>query len=211
MFDSASAIFWMYNDCWPMVRSWTIVDYYLRRTPSFAPVRRAFAPLTVAIAAENGKVCVFGINEGPAVEVEVRYGLFALAGGYPLDWRRTLFLPANASTLVGEFDQAAWEKLGERTHGAFALLTREGVEVAHEAFFLPLIKEMTWPRPAVAVRREKHRAVFSSETFALRVCLDLDGERALPDNFFDLLPGIPYELDWPPAAGEPKVLRVWNE
>ena len=48
MFNSASAIFWMYNDCWPAVRSWTVVDYYLRRTPSFHPVRRACKPLTVA-------------------------------------------------------------------------------------------------------------------------------------------------------------------
>jgi len=45
MFDTSSAIFWMYNDCWPATRSWTIVDYYLRRTPAFAAVRRALQPL----------------------------------------------------------------------------------------------------------------------------------------------------------------------
>ena len=56
MFSSAAAIFWMYNDCWPAIRSWTIVDYYQRRTPSFHPVRRAFAPLAVFIAVEDGKV-----------------------------------------------------------------------------------------------------------------------------------------------------------
>jgi hypothetical protein len=32
----------------------------------------------------------------------------------------------------------------------------------------------------------------------------------LPDNFFDVLPGIPTVLDWPEELGEPRVLRVGN-
>jgi beta-mannosidase len=60
------------------------------------------------------------------------------------------------------------------------------------------------------VRREGSRAVFSSDVFAWRVCLDLDGELPLPDNFFDLLPGAPYELEWPSALGEARVLHVGN-
>src|SRR5581483_10511101 len=53
-FDCASAIFWMFNDVWPAVRSWTIVDYYLRRTPSFHPVRRAFLQVGVVVVQEGG-------------------------------------------------------------------------------------------------------------------------------------------------------------
>ena len=45
MWSSAAACFWMYNDCWPATRSWTIVDYALRRTPAFHPVRRAMEPV----------------------------------------------------------------------------------------------------------------------------------------------------------------------
>ena len=116
MFSSAAAIFWMYNDCWPAIRSWTIVDYYQRRTPSFHPVRRAFAPTAVFIAVEEGKVKIFGVNEGPAWEGELRYGVVALAGGYPRDEMRGVTLPANASTLLAEFDVAAWEALGQTSH-----------------------------------------------------------------------------------------------
>ena len=210
MFNTASAIFWMYNDCWPAVRSWTIVDYYLRRTPSFHPVRRAFQPLVVAIALEGGKVQVFGVNESSTWEGELRCGLFALAGGYPVDIRRRVTLPANASTLIAEFEAAEWTRLGERTHGAFAILSQNGREVARDRLFLPYFKEMIWPRAHVRVRREGDKAIFESDTFAWRVCLDLDGERALPDNFFDILPGIPTVLKWPAELGEPKVLRIGN-
>jgi beta-mannosidase len=62
----------------------------------------------------------------------------------------------------------------------------------------------------VTVRREGEQVVFESDAFAWRVCLDLDGERALPDNFFDVLPGIPTVLDWPEALGEPRIIRIGN-
>lgn len=210
MFSSASAIFWMYNDCWPATRSWTIVDYYLRRTPAFYPVRRAFRPLAVALAVEEGRVRVFGINEGPAWRGELRWGLFALAGGYPVDKQCPVSLPANASTLIAEFDLAEWSRLGETTHGAFAILSAGGHEVARDRLFLPYFKDMAWPRAQVSVRREGDKVIFKSDTFAWRVCLDLHGERPLPDNLFDVLPGIPTVLEWPESLGEPRVLRVGN-
>ncbi len=209
MFDCASAIFWMYNDCWPMVRSWTIVDYFLRRTPAFWPVRRAMAPVTVAVVMEEGNVKVFGVNEGGPWQGQLRFGLFALAGDMPMDRTQDVTLPANASTLLAEFDES--ELTGrDKTHGAFALLVQGGRTVAQDKLFLPFWKEMTWPAASVTVRRDGDKAIFESKTFAFRVCLDLDGERALPDNFFDILPGVPVILDWPDALGEPKVLRVGN-
>jgi beta-mannosidase len=210
MFDTASAVFWMYNDCWPATRSWTIVDYYLRRTPAFHPVRRAFQPLSVAIAHEGDKIRMFGVNEGPAWQGDLRCGLFALAGGYPVDMRRAVSLPANASTLLAEFDASKWERLGDTTHGAFAILSRDGSEVARDRLFLPFFKEIVGPKAVVSVRREGERAIFECPVFAWRVCLDLDGELALPDNFFDILPGIPTVLPWPASLGEPQVLRVGN-
>ena len=210
MFDTASAIFWMYNDCWPAVRSWTIVDYYLRRTPAFYPVRRAFRPLTVALAVEGECVRVYGVNEGQAWQGELRCGLLALAGGYPVDIRRTVTLPANASTPIAEFPLTAWRRLGETTHAAFALLSRDGREEACDRLFLPLFKEMVWPQARVTVKCEGGQAVFTSDVFAWRVCLDLDGEKALPDNLFDILPGVPKVLDWPAELGEPVILRVAN-
>jgi beta-mannosidase len=208
MFSSASAIFWMYNDCWPCIRSWTIVDYYLRRTPSFHPVRRAFAPLAVFLAVEDGKVKVFGVNEGPEWRGDLRCGLLALAGGYPIDITQNVTLPANASTLLAELEIAEWERLGQTTHIPFALLINQGRTLAQDVYFPTYYKEMQWPKAEVRVRREGGKAIFESDAFAWRVCLDLDGEQELPDNFFDVLPGIPTGLDWPNWLGAPRVLKV---
>jgi beta-mannosidase len=210
MFDSASAVFWMYNDCWPTVRSWTIVDYYLRRTPSFYPVRRAFKPLTVAVVHEEDKIKVFGINEGNDWEGELGYGLLALAGGYPVNHKKAVRLPGNASTLLAELDGAEWTRQGETTHVAFAVLSQGGQEAARDCLFLPYYKEMVWPKAEVHITCQDGKAIFTCDTFAWRVCLDLDGEQALPDNFFDIYPGIPTILDWDETLGEPRVLHVGN-
>ena len=211
MFDSASAIYWMYNDCWPATRSWTTVDYYGRRTPSFHPVRRAFQPLSVAIALEGNSVKVFGINEGAEWRGLLRCGLVKLAGGYPLDLQKPVTLAANAAALLVEFPLQDWQSHGVTTHAAFALLSEEhGPEIARDLFFLPYYKEMAWPEAQVSVTCKEGKAIFESSVLAWRVCLDLDGDKALPDNFFDLLPGIPTILDWPAALGEPVIARCGN-
>jgi beta-mannosidase len=205
MFSSAGAIFWMYNDVWPATRSWTIVDYYQRRTPAFWPVKRAFAPVIVVVTREGDRVRVFGVNDGPAMSGALRYGLLALAGKYPLDKTLPVRLPANASALIAEFDAGRWSP---RTHLPFAILSVAGREVARDALILPLFKDMEWLATSVNVRWRGGKAIFTSDRFAWRVCLDLDGERALPDNFFDVYPGIPTVLDWPARLGKPRVVRV---
>ncbi|NLF38190.1 hypothetical protein GX586_02005 [bacterium] len=211
MFDSAAAVFWMYNDCWPAVRSWTIVDYYLRRTPAFWPVKRAFAPVTVAVTREGDTVRVFGINDtSSACAGELRYGIMALKGRYPLDKTVRTSLKPNASTLLAELSAVQWDKLGDRSHVAFALLSDGGREIARDCLILPLFKEMQWPKARVKVTVRDGKAVFTSDAFAWRVCLDLDGEKALPDNFFDVYPGMPTVLAWPKKLGTPRVLRVGN-
>ena len=211
MFDSAAAIFWMFNDIWPCTRSWTIVDWDLRRTPAFWPVRRAFAPVTVVLTREGDMVRCYGINEGREFCGDLRYGLLELRGAYPLDQSLPVVLPGNRSTMLAEFPAAAWDQLGVTTHVAFARLTQESREVASDTLLLPLFREMQWPGAAVKVQWKNGMARFSCDAFAWRVCLDLEGDIPLADNFFDLLPGLPVEMPWLEKWGKPKVRYIGNE
>jgi beta-mannosidase len=208
IFDSGAAVFWMYNDCWPAVRSWTIVDYALRRTPAFWPVRRAMAPVNVVLAVEGDDVVVFGINEtDEAVRAELRFGVMELAGRYAMDQRQAVTLPPGASTPIARVPLSSWtDRAGQ---APFALLTRSGKLVARNRLFEPLFKDLRWPRANVAVHVETGRAIFTSDTFAWGVCLDLNGEQALADNFFDVYPGVPHEVAWP-WDQPPRVLHVGN-
>lgn len=208
MFDSAAAVFWMFNDCWPATRSWTIVDYYLRRTPSFHPVRRAMEPVTVVVVEEGANIVVFGINDtDKPVRGDLRYGIFTLDGDYPLDRTEQVILQPNTASPLATFRRSLWKN--PRTQLAFAQLTDEQGRVARHRLVLPLFKELHWPPARVTVRIARGKATFSSPTFVWGVCLDLDGERTLPDNFFDLFPGIPYSMPWPYRT-PPRILHTGN-
>jgi hypothetical protein len=51
------------------------------------------------------------------------------------------------------------------------------------------------PKPEITVEIADGVATYTCHTFALGVCLDLDGDDAgLSDNFFDLYPGVPYRV-----------------
>jgi len=207
-FDTSSAVFWMFNDCWPATRSWTVVDYYLRRTPVFAAVKRALAPVSVVVAQEGKDVVMFGVNDTPRpVEGTLRHGLFDLAGRYALDQSAAVRLPANAATPLASFPLSKWKD--PRRSAAFATLETADGYVARNRLFLPIAADMRWPRARVRVTLDQGRAVFRSDVFAWGVCLDLDGGRPLADNFFDVYPGQPYSIAWPGKAA-PRVLGVGN-
>jgi len=216
MFDTASAIFWMYNDTWPATRSWTIVDYYLRRTPAFWAVRRAMQPVSVVTVLEGEQVVVFGVNDTPQpVRAQLQYGVFALAGGYPLDRTAEVMLAANASTRLATFPAADWTD--RMATMAFAILRQDGRDgagcdgkvISRGKLFEPLFKDLRWPTPRVSVRVENGLAIFTSPTYVWGVCLDLDGEHPLADNLFDLYPGMEYAIPWS-GTTQPKVLWTGN-
>jgi beta-mannosidase len=208
MFDSSAAVFWSYNDCWPVTRGWSIVDYYLRRSPSFWAVRRAMAPIHVVIAADGDRIDIFGINDtGEPFSGDLRYGLFQIAGGMPVDFSASVDLPPNASTRIASFENAQWTFPG--ASAAFAILSREKHIVARNRLFLPFFKDLKWAPAAIRLRRANGRAIFESDTFAWGVCLDLEGETPIADNFFDIYPSIPHAIAWPQSEA-PQVLHIGN-
>jgi beta-mannosidase len=211
MYSSASAIFWMYNDSWPVTHGWTIVDYYRRKKLAYHPVRRAFQPITVVAAERGDEVFVYGINDTDgAFKGTLRYGLFCLAGDRPLDQQISVDLKANASTLLAKFDKSQWEKLGLSNAGAFAVLMEDGKSVAQHRLFLKRFKDLVFVEPKIEMTASGDSLTLRSGTFAWGVCLDVDGERPIGDNCFDLIPGIPYVLPWAESLGAPSVVRLGN-
>lgn len=209
MFSSSSAIFWMYNDSWPASHGWTIVDYYLRRKLAYHPVRRAFAPVHVIPVVDGDVVRVFGVNDTPDEwRGEVRFGLFKLDGGLPADETRAVILPPNASSVIGEMPLSLWEKIGRDSAGAFALLASGGKIVAQNRVFIERFKNLKFAPPEIKVERRGDTAVFSSPTFVWAVTLDWDGESTIPDDVFDLIPGIEYQIPWPEDRDLPIVQRT---
>ncbi|MEI7834658.1 MAG: glycoside hydrolase family 2 protein, partial [bacterium] len=212
-FSSAAAIFWMYNDSWPVTHGWTIVDYYLRQKLCYHPVRRAFADINVVVAEEDGIVTVYGVNDTLTDwKGQLRHGIFRLAGGYALDETTDVVLAANASTILATFPRAQWEEAGLTQTGAFATLSAEGQQVAQHRLFLERFKDLQFVAdPEIELTLEAGTLTLTATTFVWGVALDVDGERPLADNCFDLLPNQPYTIPWAEELGEPTVISTGNK
>lgn len=209
MFSSSSAIFWMYNDTWPASHGWTIVDYYLRRKMAYHPVRRAFQPIQIIPAIDGDAVRIFGINDTlEDCSVKARYGVFMLAGELPIDKEKEITLKANSATVIDEIKLADWNQLGVDASGVFGVLYKDGALIAQNRLFTTLFKDLKWSKPNISIERKGSKVVFTSPTFVWGVCLDIDGEAPISDDFFDILPGIGYEIDWPEDKPVPVVQRI---
>jgi len=211
MFSTSSAVFWMYNDSWPVTHGWTIVDYYLRKKLAYHPVRRAYQPVTTVVALENDSVKIFGVNDSPAPwQGTVRYGIFRLSGGFPLNESKPASISANTSILLAAFPAEKWKEEDMKTSGAFSLIEQNGEMVAQYRIFNERFKDMKFSKPVVKITRGKGTVTFQSEVFVWGACIDTDGEKQVADNCFDLLPGVPYTIPWTEKAA-PKVIFTGND
>lgn len=184
----SGALFWMYNDCWGEV-GWTIIDYYLRRKPSFYGVKRAFEPIKLILRKDGDKVLITGCND---TANEISFS--AQAGWVPLDGatarveKVAITIPAFFRGVVlempltkGDACKEVWAVKPE-DEAVRSVILRQNVT---KDLILPegklkadLIKEV---QDGVLIR-------ISAENFCHAVHFNLD--KGIPeDEYFDLLPG----------------------
>ncbi len=209
MFSSSSAIFWMYNDSWPATHSWTIVDYYLRRRLAYHPVRRAFQPVVVVVVEEGDEIAWYGVNDSPSPFTgTLRYGIFLLAGGYPLSNDIAVELPPNGSVQLAKIPRSTWTAVGTRHSAAFGMLVDGDRIVAQHRLFVERFHDLEMAIEPVTLQRTADGIVLDCTAFAWGVCVDLHGLWDTRDNCFDLFPSVRYTLPWSRKAGEPSVRWV---
>ncbi|MDF3128480.1 hypothetical protein P0Y35_04670 [Kiritimatiellaeota bacterium B1221] len=211
-FDSSAAIFWMFNDCWPCARSWTIVDYATHRTPAFWAIKRAFAPLHLSIRylCESHEY-VFHLSNDSQEPFMGSFdcGFCFFAGDRKPHPSREVKVPANSKTeLIRLPADLAPEKETSKFVYGFLKDSDENL-IDRNRYLGPRLCELELPDPHIEMELADGRLTFTSDVFALGVSIDLDGKQALADNFFDLYPGQPYTIPWP-QADIPEVKHGFN-
>ena len=211
-FTCGSAIFWMYNDCWPCTRSWTIVDYYDNRTPSFYSVKRAFAPVrSIARIWDDNLEFVISNDLPNEFHGRLRYGIMGYNGTALLDKTVPVTIKENVSMPAVCMPAGAYPTLnGENTIVFCILYDENGKRISDNHLLLSKYYEMKLEQPNIQIDFKGETAVFTTDKPAFGVCLDLDGTNQLDDNMFDLLPGIPYTIGWD-GQQPPQVLYTLND
>ncbi len=185
--DCSGGLFWMYNDTWGET-GWTIVDYYLRRKPSFYHVKRAFAPLRLILRRQGDAVAVTAVNDtADDMPVTVEYGWMSWDGKI----RRT---ESRKAMLAARSRQLLWTFAPHHDEGGCVFARIVGEDMAPALLRERPFRELSIPTAQVrveSVRQQKEGwlITLAADTYAHAVHLNTTGEDRLSDNYFDMLPG----------------------
>jgi len=185
-FECAGSLFWMYSDCWGTL-GWTIVDYYLRRKPSFYWVRRAYAPVAVFVRVEGDCARTYVVNDTlDEMRVKVTLEVGDLAGAAK-STAGEVIVPANGV--------ATGPELACGPGYAFALIEDGRACISEDLILTRLPSQMEIPQVTinadVAPVGEDVEVRLSSSGFAHFVWLDHPDGANPSDNYFNMLPGRP--------------------
>lgn len=184
--DCHGGLFWMYNDCWGEI-GWTIIDYYLRRKPSFYFVRRALAPVRIILRAVGDDIRVVVANDTRQdVPLVLNCGFMSFEGK-----------TADLKHIRGIAHAASRTELGRFSRGRHD--AKAGLWVARpvgKTGVLPAIfraldyRALQTPPTQLAVRVIGADTVeVRAKTYAHAVHLELPAGSVPSDDYFDLLPG----------------------
>lgn len=182
------ALFWMFNDCWGEV-GWSIVDYALRRKPSYYAVKRAFAPVRLIVRKDGGEAVVTLCNDtSAAIRFQADAGWFPLDGRNPRTLRVSVELPAHSRGVVSRLPLAGGDTAGE----IWAVRPDEGCGILPSCLRLACRKDMRLPGGRVHTEKaiddgEDLLITVSSDCFAHAVHF-IPGSARASDAYFDLLP-----------------------
>jgi beta-mannosidase len=188
------ALFWMFTDCWGTTGCQGIIDYYLRRNPSFYYVRKAFKPVNVSFREDGEFASIFVVNDTLLdFSGVLDYGISFFSGKEVLRQRISVSIPANTSRKIAEINLP--ESLEERKNTfCWAKLFSNGKLQDKDRLFMAKFGDLNLPSAVLRytfekVNEEVLKIKFSSDHFAWYVNLEGPENVEFSDNWFDVFPG----------------------
>ena len=185
-FGCAGSLFWMYSDCWGTL-GWTIIDYYLRRKPSFYWVKKAYAPVAVFVRVADGVCRSYVVNDTLSeLPVSLTVEVGELSGEAQLS-ESEIVVPANGVAEGPSLDCGKGY--------AFAQIEQDEQVISDDTILTCFPRDIQIPR--VNLDFETRQAgddldvTVTSGGFGHLVYLDLPDGAQPSDNYFNLRPGRP--------------------
>ncbi len=189
------AIYWQFNDCWP-VCSWSSIDYYGNYKALQYAAKHFNAPLSVSIEDTKDCVKIHVLNDlTDKQEVTVRYDIFDFSKGSIKCEEKTITVDALANAEVFTL----WlvelkKKYSFKKSGILAEIYQDGKEISRKTFLFDVEKNLMMPKTKltteVTAYEDKISVKVTADKFARIICVSSDVSlKPFSDNYFDLLPG----------------------
>lgn len=197
----SGALVWQLNDCWP-VTSWALIDASGTPKPAWHAVRRALAPLAVAVRLEAGQARLAVMNGGLQVRVlALQLRVFAMDGRELASSRVDRDVPAVSCV---ESTQPL-PSFAEPVVAELRALDDDGHELARDCAWTEPFKFYSLGDGRIDIAVDGQALLLSSDRPVKGLWLAGSG-LALTDNFVDLVPGAPRRVE--SAVALPDCLHV---
>ena len=189
------AIYWQFNDCWP-VCSWSSIDYYGNYKALQYAARHFNAPLSVSIEDTDEKINVFVLNDfNSSKKVKFSYEIFDFTDGTKEKHEKEFTVEPLENRKVYSLSLSQVKALyNPNTTGIAAALYEDGKLISEKTLLLKQEKDLCLPKAKIKVEKEiagkNIEVTVTTDAFARMVNVTSDCV-VLPfsDNFFDILPG----------------------
>ena len=189
------ALIWSYSEPWGEV-GWSLLDYYLRRKPSYYAVGRACRPVKVIVRQRGDQLVTRMVNDTlQPVEGIVEYGWWRLDGAGRSVQSRAVTIPADGMVQIAS-EKAASSTDRNPKQWLYAAVFRTGdVAVDQSVWLLEPYRKLAVAKPQIKVTPCADGWLeVSSPVYAHGVHAEDHGHELISDNWFDLLPGVPVRV-----------------
>jgi len=225
MFDTAGALYWQLNDCWP-VASWSCLDYYRRKKALYHYTRRFFAPVLPILRREDDAIVLHAVVDllEPA-EAEVRVAAYHLDGTRRAEHRFKAHLLPNRAAPIRRF---TLEELGvgyeprvlpyeanstsvPRVENGdlldtvvYVALTVDG-EICRNYLVFDRFRSLELRSPNLRAQVEGRRITVTTDVPAFGVFVETENDVDLDDDCLNLEPGLPAVIE---CSGDPGTVSL---
>lgn len=186
----SGALVWQLNDCWP-VTSWALIDSSGTVKPAWHAVRRALAPLAVAVRLAPGQARLATMNGSlQPVAATLQLRVFAMDGRQLAGARLAQPVPAGCSVEATQ----ALPVFDEPVVAELCALDAHGQELARDCAWTEPFKFYRLGGARIDVAVDGQALLLRSDRPVKGLWLSGNGLRPA-DNFIDLVPGAARRID----------------
>lgn len=209
-------LFWQLNDCWPAA-SWAAIDYFGRWKALQYFARKFYQPVLISPCIINKNVVIYVISDKTkAFDATIEIQLIDFYG----DTSFRKYMPVSIKPLTSlKYYTIEKQKLIKKNNTSNILLsvklkTAEKV-ISQNHIFFSRVKNLKLSSPqiqtTVAQHDERCFTIYCKSNQLVKniafTCSEVDG--SFSDNYFDMLPGIPYEVHF--TSAKPIELNKWKQ
>jgi beta-mannosidase len=191
-FNTAGALYWQLNDCWP-VSSWAVIDSGLRPKASYFYTKRFFVKVLVSMKINGNKIEVWGTNDSlERFNGMLHAKVLSFKGEKYFGTDIEVWLKPNSSARILEIPHFPNDSVERyKSYIAVQLLSEEKM-ISENRFYFAQPKHLHFPNPHLTYKiiEKKERTYhlnIQTDLFAKDVRVEIDGYDAeFSDNYFDL-------------------------